>query len=206
VGTLTLQMQTSLDGFVSARQPDLRWTVWDWGPDWTWDEELQHDFNAGFEGVGTVLLSRKMAEEGYLDHWTRTADAHPGDPRYAFAHRVVRADKVIVTSQPIEPRWPRTTVATGAFVEQVSAVKRESAARVVCFGGAGFAAALVANGLVDEYQLFVNPTAVGTGSSIFASAVDGLPLRLIDAKAYECGIVVNRFHARSPTGSGHAPR
>ncbi|GIG92998.1 dihydrofolate reductase family protein [Plantactinospora endophytica] len=194
MGTLTLQMQTSVDGFVSAQRPALRWQVWDWGPDWSWDDELQRDYNTGFEQVDTVLLSRKMAEEGYVDHWTRTAEAHPHDPRYAFARTIAKAFKVVVTSRPMESRWPRTTIATGGLVTEVTALTR-TAARVICFGGAGFASALVANGLVDEYQFFVNPTAVGAGSTIFASAVDGLRLQPIATKVYDCGIVVNRFRA-----------
>jgi dihydrofolate reductase len=188
---LTLQMQTSVDGYVAADRSEVQWTVWDWGPQWTWGEELQRDFHATFDGIDTVLLSRKMVEEGYIDHWTRTAEAHADDPRYAFARRVVELPKVVVTSQSFESRWPRTTIATGALVEQVHAVKEQG--RAICFGGAGFASALVRHGLVDEYQLYVNPTAVGRGTSIFATLAEPLRLHPLGTRAYECGIVVNRF-------------
>jgi dihydrofolate reductase len=194
MGALTLQMQTTVDGYVAARRPDLSWQVWDWGPDWTWDEELKRRFNATFEHVDTVLLSRKMVEEGYIEHWTRTAAANPHDSLYAFARTIVELPKVVVTSQRIEPRWPRTRIATGGFVNEVTALKNTHA-RIICFGGASFASALVAQGLVDEYQFFINPTAIGAGLSIFTSAVDGLPLQLVSANAYDCGIVVNEFRA-----------
>jgi dihydrofolate reductase len=192
---LTLQMQTSVDGYVAAARPELQWTVWDWGPEWTWDDDLKRDFNAAFGPIDTILLSRKMAEEGYVDHWTRTAEAHADDPRYAFARRVVELPKVVVTSRPMESRWPRTTIASGALVEQVHAVKDQG--RAICFGGAGFASALVRHGLVDEYQLYVNPTAVGAGTSVFATLADPLSLMPIGTRAYDCGIVVNRFRPGS---------
>ncbi|TIX93270.1 MAG: deaminase, partial [Mesorhizobium sp.] len=62
---LILQMQMSVDGFVGADE-DHRWQLWEWGDDSDWDDELKQDFNAVFETVDTILLSRKMAEEGYL--------------------------------------------------------------------------------------------------------------------------------------------
>ena len=65
---LILQMQTSVDGFVSAHGAEMQWQVWNWGPEWTWDARLRQDFNATFERIDTILLSRTMTEEGYLDH------------------------------------------------------------------------------------------------------------------------------------------
>lgn len=52
------------------------------------------------------------------------------------------------------------------------------------------AAALLAQSLVDELQLFVNPTAVHGGRSTLD---DVLCLRLAGSKVYECGIVVNPY-------------
>lgn len=186
---LIVQMQASVDGFVSADKDDLDWTVWNWGPDWTWDAQLKRDFNQVFTTVDTILLSSKMIEEGYLDHWTRAAAND--DPDYAFARRIVEVDKVVATSRLTESRWPRTTIRNGALGETVNELKQQDGADIICFGGAGFVKALTRQRLVDEFQLFVNPTAVGAGQSIF----DGTPtsLQLQKAQAYACGIVVARY-------------
>lgn len=37
---LKLQMQVSIDGFVSADRRGVQWQVWDFGPEWTWGPEL----------------------------------------------------------------------------------------------------------------------------------------------------------------------
>lgn len=190
---LILQMQISVDCYVSAQREDLDWQVWNWGADWNWDDELKRDFNGVFESIDTLLLSRKTIEEGFLDHWGRAAEEHPDNPQYAFARKIGKAEKVVATGKLSESHWPRTTIASGDLVKEVSALKQRAGANIICFGGAGFASALVAHGLVDEYQLFVNPTAVGAGLSIFGSASDGLRLQRIGSKAYECGITVNRY-------------
>ncbi len=198
---LILQMQMSVDGFVSADKTEKQWQVWDWGPTWTWDARLRRDFNTTVQRADTILLSRKMAEEGYLDHWARAAERHHGEPDWAFAARIGEADKVVVTGKLGAARWPRTRIATGPLAEEVTALKRRDGGDILCFGGTGFASALVENRLVDELQLYVNPAAVGSGETIFDSATGGLLLDRLGSQAYDCGIVVNRYRPRNHPGS-----
>jgi dihydrofolate reductase len=191
---LILQMQISLDGNVSAARGDLDWQVWDWGPDWTWDPDLRQYFNTVFEGVDTILLSRPMIEGGYLDHWQQTAQEHGDAPEFRFARRIVEIDKVVVTSQAVDAHWERVTVRQEGLADVVAELKAGDGGAIISFGGVGLATSLVALGLVDELQLFVNPTAVGAGRSVFDSAQgEGLRLSLIASQAYSCGIVVNRY-------------
>lgn len=188
---LILQMQMSVDGFVGANG-DHPWQLWEWGDDISWDEELKQDFNAVFSGIDTILLSRKMAEEGYLSHWGNAAKKYPGDPFYAFAQRIVEASKVVLSDRLKASRWERTTVASGDQPREVEALKAGEGADMAVFGGAGFASSLIAAGLVDEFQLFINPAVLGTGRRIFDQG-GFRNLRLLGSKAYACGMVVNRY-------------
>ena len=190
---LVLQMQMSVDGCVAAANPGLDWQLWRWGDRWGWDDALKHYFNEVFESVDTILLSRKIIEEGYLDHWGRVARSHPADSNYAFARKVVDARKVVLTGKLKTSRWPRTDIASRSMADEVNALKQQAGADILCIGGAGFASSLVAEGLVDEFQFFVNPTAVGGGRSLFHDQRSGHKLRLLGSRAYECGVVVNRY-------------
>ncbi|WP_346731574.1 dihydrofolate reductase family protein [Bradyrhizobium sp. 168] len=58
--------------------------------------------------------------------------------------------------------------------------------------GAGFAAALIEQGLVDEFQFYVNPAVLGDGVRIFAAS-GFRKLKLLEAKAYSSGMVVSRY-------------
>jgi len=190
---LILQMQMSVDGYVSPANGDLDWQVWGWGDRWAWDDELKARFNAVFEGIDTILLSRKIVEEGYLDHWGRAAKNHPANPQYAFAQKVVDAQKVVLTGKLETSRWERTVIAHGRMADEVNALKRQGGKDIIAIGGVGFASSLVAEGLVDEFQFFVNPTAVGGGRSVFHDQRKGHKLRLLESTSYECGVVVNRY-------------
>ncbi len=189
--TLILQMQMSVDGFVGARG-DHDWQVWGWGDDNRWDEALKLDFNAHFQSIDTILLSRKMVEEGYLSHWANAATRYPQDPFYAFAQRIIDIPKVVPSDRLKTSRWERTVVRSGNLPREVGALKAEEGSNIAVFGGAGFASALIAAGLVEEFQLYVNPAVLGGGTRIFDQA-GFRTLHLLGSKAYECGIVVNRY-------------
>ena len=80
---------------------------------------------------------------------------------------------------------------------------------LLCFGGAGFARALLQGNLVDELQLFVNPGVAGAGTQIFDATQARTRFRAIDAAAYTCGIVVTgsrSAHQRRRLGERVRPR
>ncbi len=188
---LILQMQMSLDGFVGADHVDS-WQLWDWGDDNNWDEELKRDFNTHFRAIDTILLSSRMAEEGYLTHWSKAANRYPADPFYAFAQRVVDVEKVVPSSRLKASRWDRTVLVSGDLSSEIVALKATYGGSIGVFGGAGLATALIEAGLVDELQLYVNPAVLGHGTRIFRD--DSFrKLRLIGAKAYQSGMVVSRY-------------
>ncbi len=189
---LILQMQMSVDGCVGASD-GRPWQLWGWGDHCPWDDALKREFNAIMSRVDTILLSRKMAEEGYIAHWTHAARNHPRDAFFAFARRIVEARKVVLSDKLDASTWDRTTLASGDLPREVSSLKAERGERdMIVFGGAGFASALIAAGLIDELQLFINPTALGKGARIFDQS-GFRRFRLLGAKAYACGIVVSRY-------------
>jgi dihydrofolate reductase len=197
---LILQMQTSVDGYVGRAGEGPDWQVWNWGPECPWDEPLKTRFNAVFRDVDTILLSRKILEGGYLDHWSQFARDYHGNQDFAFAQRIVDARKVVFSKTLQQTKWAGTELARRPLVEEVDALKAESHRGLIAFGGAGFASALVANDLVDEYQFYVNPVPLREGLSIFEERDIDSNLELREAQGYACGIVVIRYNpsARAP--------
>jgi dihydrofolate reductase len=49
---------------------------------------------------------------------------------------------------------------------------------------------LIKYNLIDEYHLFINPTAIGNGMTIFKDIEQKLNLKLVKATPFDCGIVV----------------
>lgn len=191
---LILQMQTSVDGFAARRDkggPD--WQVWDWSEAITWDDALVARFNSFVESAGGILLSRKILEGGYLKHWSGLAEKHPRMEAFAFARKIVDLPKVVFSRTLKESPWPNVELAARPLVEEVEALKAQRGKVLVAFGGVGFASALIANDLVDEYQFYVNPVALHSGVNVFEKRGIDSDLELLEAKAYDCGVVVHRY-------------
>jgi dihydrofolate reductase len=194
---LILQMQTSVDGYVGRSGNGPGWQVWNWGAECPWDAPLKARFNAVFQGVDTILLSRKILEGGYLDHWTQFEHDRGDDPDFDFARRIVDARKVAFSNTLQTTKWTGVELAQRSLVEEINVLKAESGRDMIAFGGAGFASALVANNLVDEYQFYVNPVALGEGLSIFKERETDTNLQLREAKDYGCGVVVICYRPRA---------
>ena len=118
------------------------------------------------------------------------AKQRAGDPDYAFPERVVAAQKRVISQSLHAIHQPRTSIGRGSLHDEVTGLKQQPGGDIVCFGGVSFGAGLLEANVVDELQFYVNPYAVRSGRSIFRQP---RPLQCIDATAYPCGIVVQRY-------------
>ena len=186
---LVVLMQSSADGFVGSGG-DVPWHLWNYLEDWTWDAALKRTFNDTLAAVDTILLSRLMVDD-YVAHWTAMSDLYPANPDFAFAQRVVDAEKVVLTTTAFASRSERTSVVRGPIADTVRDLKQGPGGAIIAFGGVRLVSQLLAAGQVDELELYHNPAALGAGESIFR---DGpRRLTLLGSRGYDCGIVVNRY-------------
>lgn len=196
---LILQMQISADGYVGRGGDGPGWQVWNWRPECPWDASLKARFNEVFRDTDTILLSRKILEGGYLDHWSQFARNYRDSADFAFARRIVGARKVVFSKTLQKTKWEGTELARRPLAEEINALKAESGRDLIAFGGAGFASALIANDLIDEYQFYVNPIALREGLSIFKGRGKDSNLQLREATGYACGIAVIRYYPQGRT-------
>jgi dihydrofolate reductase len=64
---------------------------------------------------------------------------------------------------------------------------------VVSLGGAGLAAAAIAEDLIDEYRQFVNPIILGNGTPYFPPLAQPLDLRLTESRILSSRVVYLRY-------------
>lgn len=173
--------------------------IWNWGPDWTWDEELQRYHTELTKSVDTILLSRQMAEEGFNAHWQKVTE-DPSDTQFSFAKHITGTHKIVFSktidkSTQIPGGWHNTEIANGNFIDVIKQLKQQDGKDIIVYGGSTFVAALIKAGLVDEFHLLANPVALGQGLSIFNTLDTRQNMKLIKAKSYKCGIVLLHYKA-----------
>lgn len=185
---LKLQMQVSLDGFNSTGPNDeQQWVTWDL-------EGVRPHVLALFDSIDTILIGRKLAVD-YIPFWQDTVK-NPAHPMHDFATRIVAAKKVVFTKTLEESIWENTELARGDLMEEVNRLKAQPGKDLIVYGGSSFAAALAKEGLIDEFNFFINPVALGKGESLFSQLTDWQRLELKHTALLESGIILLRYEPR----------
>lgn len=182
---LKLQVQMSIDGFIAGPKGEMDWMVWDW------DDALKKYVDEITEPVDCILLGRNLAQ-GFIPHWASVA-ANPDDPEFTAGERFTNTHKVVFTKTLANSEWHNTDLAKGDLVDEITKLKKQEGKDIIVYGGATFVSALIEHGLVDEFHLFINPTAIGDGMAIF-KALNGYQKMLLESStAFSCGIVANKY-------------
>ncbi len=175
-----LQMQMTINGYVGGPNGENDWMTW------TPDAEFTEFLSSLLDTSDTLLLGRKLAD-GFIKHWENTADENPAHP---FAKKIAAIPKVVFTKSLDKSTWNNTALAKGDLAEEIACLKKQNGKDILVFGGAGFVSSLIKEGLIDEYHLIVNPTAMGNGMTIFNSLDSIQKFSPIQAKLYSGGKIV----------------
>jgi len=178
---VTLQMGMSLDGFVASDREHPGVAV----PE---DAELIRWKLDRVAKAGAHLMGRTTYEE-MAGYWPTST--------HAYAAPMNDIPKIVFSKSLREGSWPVTRIARGDLAEEIAAIKAEPGPDVMVHGGASFAAALAAQGLIDEYTLVIQPTASGAGQALFGSLPVPLRLNLTEARSFDCGVVVHVYRPRT---------
>jgi dihydrofolate reductase len=185
---LKLQMQISVDGFVSTGPNDeQRWVTWAW-------EEIGPYVMQLLDSSDTILIGRGLAVD-YIPYW-EAVYAKPEHPMHRVAAGIVRARKVVFSRALDRSIWANAELAKGDLAEEVRRLKNEEGKEIIVYGGSSFVTALIREKLIDEFHLFVNPVALGSGGSVFGALTDTYPLELKKSIAYDCGIVLMHYETK----------
>ena len=191
---LKLEIQLSLDGYIASSNGNTNWMIWNWGPDWNWDKKLREYTTNLILSAEHFLISRQMAEEGFMDHWQNAAKNNKST-QYTFAKHIYETHKIVFSKSlnkniPIPGGWENSDIVNDDFVKVIKKLKKDSSKDIIAFGGSNFVSSLIKEKLIDEYHLYINPVAIGKGLPIFHNLNNIQQLKLISSQSFDCGIVV----------------
>lgn len=179
---LKLQVQLTLDGYMAGPNGEMDWT------NRHWDDQLKQYVGALTEPVDCIVLGRTLAQ-GFIPYWA----SHPQEEG---ADKFNSTRKVVFTKTLARSEWANTVLAQGALDDEIAKLKQQAGRDIIAYGGATFVSALVKHGLIDEFHLFINPTAIGAGLTIFKELDHKLDLTLVKSTAFDCGIVVLHYQPK----------
>jgi dihydrofolate reductase len=139
------------------------------------------------EGMNTAdaLLFGRRTWQAMAAAWPERA----GDP-YADQMNAIKKYVASRTLTPDDLTWNSTLLSPDHAVADVAALREQEGRDVVMWGSASLVRALLAEGLVDELNLMIEPILLGGGKRIFPD--DGMPrpLELVNSVTASTGVQV----------------
>lgn len=155
------------------------------------DRSYQADAEQFLDSVDTMILGANTYKI-FSQYWPGAA-AEVG----VFAEKLNALSK-FVASSTLESapwgEWPGAEIMRKPS-EKIVQLKKQSGKNIVIWGSLVLSQSLMKNGLIDEYQLRVCPEALGSGEKLFDDGIKDM--ELLEAKAYDKGMVLLRYAPRS---------
>lgn len=174
---LVLNIMLTLDGYYAAPDGGLDWHRAD----------AEHDAYANEQIMsGKTLVFGRKTYEGMAEFWTSEA-AQSEDAgvttgmneleKFVFSRTLERAD------------WQNTRLFRGDAVAEMARLKQDDGPDMVILGSGNLAQSLAQAGLIDEFQLLLNPVLIGDGLRLFEPNAHLQDLDLVHCKTRKSGLV-----------------
>jgi dihydrofolate reductase len=175
----------TVDGYFTDENNDMSWAHRQNDPEWS-------EFTAENAKSGGELLYGRVTYELMVKFWPTPAAAS------AFpevAEQINKAPKVVFSRSMEKADWNNARVVKGDLAEEVKKLKEEPGDPLVLMGSGKIISQIAPKGLVDEYQLVVNPIVLGKGRTMFEGIEDKLNLTLTSTRAFKNGNVLLSYKA-----------
>lgn len=171
----------TLDGFMAGTNGELDWAIR--------DEEMTEYAKEGQGSTDTFLFGR-VTYEMMASFWPTPA-GKAMNPLYA--NQLNNAPKFVFSKTLKKADWENTSVVQDIHKEDILRMKQLPGKDMMIFGSGTIVEQLTNLGLIDEYQLLVNPVILGKGKPLFKDIKDGMKLKLVKTKTFNNGIVLFQY-------------
>ena len=182
---LSVFNSVTLDGYFTDKNGDMSWAHQQNDPEWS-------AFTAENAKSGGELLFGRITYDLMASFWP-TPGAASAFPE--VAEGINKAPKVVFSKKMDKAEWNNTRVVKGDLAEEVRKLKEEPGDDMVIMGSGTIISQLAPTGLIDEYQIVVNPIVLGKGRTMFEGRDDRLKLKLASSRAFKNGNVLLNYRA-----------
>jgi dihydrofolate reductase len=129
--------------------------------------------------------------EGY---WP-TAGAQPGAGKHDIEHSkwYNNVSKIVLSRTMMGKKPANTQIISNHLVDEINHLKQGDGKTILIFGSPSASHALIAEGLIDGYWLFVNPIILGQGIPVFKNVRDKEALRLVESRIFSSGVIALHY-------------
>jgi dihydrofolate reductase len=93
--------------------------------------------------------------------------------------------------EPLE--WSNSQLLKGDVADEVRTLKDQDGRNILMYSSVELMQALMEDGLIDEYRIWVHPLVLGSGRHLFKEGIDKTELKLAGTTTLPNGVVVLEY-------------
>ena len=168
----------SLNGFYKGSYDDISWHR---------HGEEEEEYSMESLRKETLLIFGRITYQMMEGYWANpiTMQTDPVAAQAMNSH-----EKIVFSRTLVKADWNNTRLIRDNLMDNIKKLKNESAKDLAILGSGSLVNQLTNEGQVDEYQLMIDPVALGEGTSLFKGITQKLELRLTNSKVFKSGVVL----------------
>lgn len=181
----------SLDGFVSSTAEGMHSLGWV-----SVSADLFSYVEQRIQRTDTALYGRVTFQ--MMESYWPTAGDQPDASAHDIAHShwYKSAGKVVLSKTLSESNHINIKIIGGNLRDQINELKHSEGSEILIFGSPSATHALMAEDLIDEYWLFINPILLVQGIPLFKNIQERTALRLINSKNFPSGVLCAEYEVK----------
>jgi dihydrofolate reductase len=165
--------------------------------DWIAINEEMFDYAERRIRESDTALYGRVTYQMMEAYWPTAAD-QPGATRHDIEHSAwyKKVAKVVLSRTLKGENLPNTRIVSDDVGGEIRRLKQEPGKDILIFGSPSTGHSLMAEGLIDDYWLFVNPILLGRGIPVFRGTLATTALTLAESKVFSSSGVVCLHYER----------
>jgi dihydrofolate reductase len=148
----------------------------------------ESEYSSEMLKAGNTLLFGRVTYEMMAGYWP-TPDAIKNDT--VVAEGMNKADKIVFSRALKNAGWKNTKIIKDNIIEEIKKMKSAPGEKDMTLLGSGSILNQFAEqGLVDEYQIMVDPVVISGGTPILKDIKHKLDLKLTSTRIFKSGVVL----------------
>lgn len=168
----------TLNGFYKGPHEDISWHR---------HGEEESAFAAEGAGSDSILVFGRVTYQMMAGFWP-TPMALEQNPQ--VAEGMNQSEKIVFSRTLQKAEWANTRVVKHQMADEIRRLKAQNGKDLTILGSGSIVTQLAAEGLIDVYQLMIDPVALGQGTTLFAGLPAKLDLVLTGSRVFKSGVVL----------------
>jgi dihydrofolate reductase len=155
------------------------------------DDEIHQHYSDLLRNADAVIYGRKTFQ--LMEFWpTLLANPSGNKAMDEFAVVMDAIPKIVYSRTLRSVEWKTAELKREIIKDEIVELKQQSVKNILV-GSPSLIIQLGNLGLIDEYQLGINPSVAGSGLPLFKNISNSIDLKLLNTKTFTCGVVIHQY-------------